>query len=236
MNQVHPSAVIGRDVELGDGNVIGPYTVIPGRVVMGDDNWIGPHVVIGAPAEIRGVDHGSAIGAPGKGIRLGSRNVVREFTSVHQGHRSETAIGDDCYVMNSVYVAHDNLLADGVVIAAGAKLGGHVRIGAAANLGMGAVVHHRRVIGPLAMVGMGSVVTRDVWPYALVYGNPARVRGANRVGLQRAGFAEDVIERCHAAYIATQADEGASTVPAGLIATSDRNWWDAVTGPRGIQD
>jgi UDP-N-acetylglucosamine acyltransferase len=38
------------------------------------------------------------------------------------------------------------------------------------------------------MVGMGSVVTRDVPPFSKAFGNPARVRGANVVGMERSGF------------------------------------------------
>jgi UDP-N-acetylglucosamine acyltransferase len=49
------------------------------------------------------------------------------------------------------------------------------------------------------MVGMGSVVTKPVPPYAVAYGSPARVTGANVVGMRRAGLSEveiEVVTRC----------------------------------------
>jgi UDP-N-acetylglucosamine acyltransferase len=202
MNSVHPTAVIAEDVIMGSGNVIGAFAVILGPARIGDGNWIGPHVVLGTPAEIRGIDHGLAAGGIGTGVQVGNANVIREHSTVHQGHYATTVIGDGCYLMNKCYIAHDNVLHDGVTMASGATLGGHVQLGAGANLGMGAIVHQRRRIGGLAMVGMGAVVTRDLPPGSLAYGNPCRVRGANRVGLQRAGVSADVIAATHLAYAA----------------------------------
>jgi UDP-N-acetylglucosamine acyltransferase len=74
-----------------------------------------------------------------------------------------------------------------------------VQVGERANLGMGAVVHQFRVVGGGAMVGMGAAVTRDVPPYAKAFGNPARVRGADTVGLRRAGVPDGPIEALAAA-------------------------------------
>ncbi|MGI8882471.1 MAG: acyl-ACP--UDP-N- acetylglucosamine O-acyltransferase [Jatrophihabitans sp.] len=228
MNNVHPSAVIGADVEMGDGNVVGPYVVIVGPVRLGNHNWIGPHVVIGTPAEIRGIDHGPDIvdTTIGTGVTIGNGNTVREFTTIHQGHYATTTVGDDCYLMNKVYIGHDGAIGDGVTMAAGVTLGGHVHVGPGANLGMGATVHQRRVIGPLAMVGMGAVVTHDVPPYALGYGSPCRVHGANRVGMQRAGLAESTVESVHAHYLAGGSAQQHSD-PACRDAWS---WWETTLG------
>lgn len=199
---IHPTAVVGEGVVLGRGNVIGPHAVLVGPLVVGDGNWFGPGVVVGTPPEVRGVAHGAHWDAPvdGPGVRIGHRNVLREGTLVHQGWKQATVIGDDCFLMNKVYVAHDTVLADGVTLASTVTMGGHVHVGAGANLGMGAVVHQRRVVGAGAMVGMGSVVTRDVPPFALLYGNPARLRGANRVGMSRQGFAPEVVSALATSY------------------------------------
>lgn len=227
MNSVHPTAVIGDDVTLGDGNVIGAFAVILGPARIGDRNWIGPHVVIGTPAEIRGIDHGLIAGGIGTGIQIGDDNVIREYTTVHQGHYATTVIGNGCYLMNKCYIAHDDVLHDGVTMASSVTLGGHVQVGTGANLGMGAIVHQRRVIGGLAMVGMSAVVTRDVPPASLAYGNPCRVRSANRVGMQRAGVSADVITATDLAYsVGDTPDFGDDPVLAEVW-----NWWISETTP-----
>ncbi|GIG39617.1 acyl-ACP--UDP-N- acetylglucosamine O-acyltransferase [Cellulomonas phragmiteti] len=201
-NTIHPSAVIGDEVELGTGNVIGPHVVILGPVRIGDENWFGSGATIGAPPEVRGAAHPAQwlTGGGGEGVVIGDRNVVREQAVVHQGWQAVTTLGDDCFVMNRAYVAHDCRLGDGVTLASGVALGGHVVVGERATLGMGALVHQRRLVAPGAMVGMGAVVSRDVAPFAKVYGNPARVRGANVVGMQRQGVLEDAVAEVERAY------------------------------------
>ncbi|GCE77693.1 acyl-ACP--UDP-N- acetylglucosamine O-acyltransferase [Cellulomonas biazotea] len=205
MNSIHSTAVIGDGVVLGDGNVIGPHAVLCGPLVVGDDNWIGPGVVIGTPPEVRGVEHGEPWDeAPEEaaGVRIGSRNVIREHALIHQGWHEQTVVGDDCFIMNKVYVAHDSRIGDGVTLASTVAMGGHVRIGDRANVGLGAVLHQRRLVGPGAMVGMGAVVTRDVPPFARAFGNPARIHGANAVGMERLGVDAAAVALVQAAYAA----------------------------------
>ena len=47
-NKIHPTAIIGKEVVLGEGNTIGPYSVIEGKTYIGDNNTICSHVVIGS--------------------------------------------------------------------------------------------------------------------------------------------------------------------------------------------
>jgi UDP-N-acetylglucosamine acyltransferase len=202
MNRIHPTAVVGPGVELGDGNVVGPFAVLLGPCTIGDDNWIGPHVTIGTPAEMRGADHPAAWeeAAGHGGLVIGSKNVIRDFTNIHAPHLGQTVVGNECYVMNHSYVGHDGHLGDGVTLASTVIMGGRCRIGDAANLGLGAILHQRSVVGPGAMVGMGAVVTRPVPPWAKAYGNPCRVQGANVIGMERAGFDPATIDELEHRY------------------------------------
>ncbi|TQN41500.1 UDP-N-acetylglucosamine acyltransferase [Blastococcus colisei] len=201
-NRIHPTAVVGPGVDLGTGNVIGPYAVLLGPCRIGDDNWIGAHVVLGAPPEIRGFDHGAAWDGDlvGAGVSVGDRTTLREYTTVHSGSAHPTRIGSDCFVMNKVYVGHDGSVGDGVTMASNVTMGGHVTVGERANLGLGAIVHQRRVIGPGVMLGMGTVVTHDVPPFAKAFGNPVRVQGVNAVGMSRQGLPDDDAAQLAALY------------------------------------
>lgn len=219
MNSIHPSAQIIGDVRLGEGNMIGPLVVIIGPVSIGSNNWIGTGAVIGAPPEVRDWKHPSDAESlsSGGGIEIGEGNVIREYVQVHQGWHDVTRVGSDTFIMNRVYVAHDCQVEDGATIAGGALLAGHVRVGRTANVGLGASVHQRRYVADGAMIGMGSVVTRDVPPFAKAYGNPARVRGVNRIGMQRSGISDAAIDALAAAY---SEPEGARDL-AGLEADPD---------------
>jgi UDP-N-acetylglucosamine acyltransferase len=201
MNQIHPTAVIGSDVKIGTGNTVGPYAVILGNTEIGDDNWIGPHVVIGSPAQIRGGEHPTLWDGISNraGVQIGSRNVIREFSTVHAGSVVTTCVGDDCYIMTKAHVPHDCVIGNGVTLSNSVDLGGHIVILDGANVGLGSVVHQRLVIGERAMVGMGSVVTKNIPPYATAFGNPAVVRSANKVGMDRAGLSPKLIDDVAAA-------------------------------------
>lgn len=188
MNSIHPTAQLIGEVTLGSGNLIGPLVVIIGPVTIGDGNWIGTGAVIGAPPEVRSWQHPmDAAGLDtGKGIVIGDRNVIREYVQIHQGWHDITRVGNDVFLMNQSYIAHDCTVEDRATLASSVLLAGHVRVGVGANLGLGSSVHQRCYIAEGAMVGMGSVVTRNVPPFAKAYGNPARVHGANVVGMERA--------------------------------------------------
>ncbi|EMD30093.1 acyl-ACP--UDP-N-acetylglucosamine O-acyltransferase family protein [Amycolatopsis azurea] len=202
VNRIHPTAIIGEGVELGEDNVIGPFTVIVGPTRVGDGNWIGPHVTIGTPAEDRGREHPAAWetapnGDPdhdGHGVVIGSRNRIREYVSVHQGTWRTTTVGDGGYFLRGSHIAHDCLVEDAVTVASNVITGGHCHIWSGANLGMGAILHQRVVIGPGAMVGMSSAVRKEVGAFTIAVGNPARVTGVNTVGLSRRGLDEATVE------------------------------------------
>jgi UDP-N-acetylglucosamine acyltransferase len=199
-NRIHPSAIIGKGVELGDDNVIGPYTVIVGPCRIGSSNWIGPMASIGTPAEYRGGVHpvGWEDELAGGGVIIGDRNVIRDFVTVNQGVRDATRVGNDCYLLARSHVGHDCVLGDEVTLADAVQLGGHTRAWSWVNVGMGTVVHQYGHLGPGAMVGMGSAVRKVIEPFVIAVGNPARAVSANRVGLSRRGCCEEQVDAVEA--------------------------------------
>jgi UDP-N-acetylglucosamine acyltransferase len=196
-NVIHPTAVIGDGVILGSGNRIDANVVITGNVVIGNSNWFCAGTIIGAAPEIRAIrpDASGSFDDAFAGVVIGDNNVFREASQVHQGHKRPTTIANDVYVMNQVYIAHDCLLDTGATLASSVLLAGNVHVHRGANLGLGTVVHQGIEIGPMSMVGMGSVVTRPVPAFSKAYGVPLRALGINSVGLSRAGFTdEDIAE------------------------------------------
>lgn len=211
---VHPSAELADDVEvqafsiieehvtLGPGTVIGPHCVIGAGVVMGSNN----RCFSGAQIGVLPQDLKHLTGAMGKTI-VGDGNIFREFVTVSSStvyadddHEKITRIGDYCLLMSCTHIAHDCQVGDRVIMANGAALAGHVTIHDGAILGGLTGIHQFCVIGTMAFIGGMSRVNKDVLPYMITEGYPARCFGPNTIGLERSGFSSEAIRRIRAMY------------------------------------
>ena len=195
--------VIEGDVEIGKGTRIGHHTVVCGRVRLGAGNWIYPFCTIGTgPQHSLHLEDISADPAtdPARGeIRIGSGNIMREYTTVHMPAVDDTtSIGSHCHMLAYTHIAHDCEVGDGVTMANGATLGGHCTVGDRANLGLHVSVHPFCRMGRYSMVGMMNPVVKDVLPFALI--NRQRFAKINRVGMQRGGMSEGDVRAVEAAY------------------------------------
>ncbi len=103
-------------------------------------------------------------------VVIGDRVTVKCGVSLYDGVRLE----DDVFVGPDVSFSNDPRPRSGVRLESHPKT--VIRTGA--SIGAGAVLLPGVVIGRFAMVGAGSLVTRDVPDYALAYGSPARTHGS----------------------------------------------------------
>lgn len=199
---VHPSAIVHPDAELDEGVEIGPYACVAGTVKIGTRTVLGAHVVIEGHTSI-GCDNeiftGAVIGSRTQDkkfeggtsfLKIGDRNKIREYVTINPGTKegTETLIGDDNLLMAYAHVAHDCVIKNAAVLANVATLAGHVIVEDRAIIGGLSAVHQFVRIGTLALIGGCSKVVQDVPPFMIADGHPARSRGVNGVGLERAGF------------------------------------------------
>lgn len=84
-------------------------------------------------------------------------------------------IGDYCIVNSSASIDHECNIKEGVHIAPGATLAGCVIVGENSFVGSGAIILPRLKIGANSIIGAGAVVTKDIPPYSVAIGNPAKV-------------------------------------------------------------
>ena len=200
--EVSPFTIIGEHVRIGKRTVIGPHCVITGRTVIGEGNLI----FSGSQIGILSQDRKHKEGLIGR-TEIGHNNVLREhvtisastMTSYDDDHRV-TTIGDGCLMMAYSHVAHDCHVGSGVTMANCASLSGHVDVEDYATLGGLSGVHQECVVGQLAFVGGMSRVTKDIPPFMIVEGNPARCCGPNNVGLRRHGLSREDRSRIKAMY------------------------------------
>ncbi|QBE49414.1 DapH/DapD/GlmU-related protein [Leucobacter triazinivorans] len=244
--QVSPTAFVGEGVVLGENVCIGPGAVILGPTTIEDNVWIGPGAQIGAPPEMGNLRQNAAWAGDleHSGVLIREHAVIREGAVIHQGSYRATTVGARSWVLNRAYLAHDVQLGDDATVSAGVSIGGHCVIGDRVNIGMNAVVHQRRVIATGAMVGMGTPVTKDVPPFAKLYGTPPRVTGVNTVGIERAGHDGALADVLLAHYVAGEFFTGTEWIPDDLGTLAEAvSWWRAqgelrpasVSAPREAQ-
>lgn len=211
---IHPSAVVSREAQIGRDVVIGPLAVIEGDVTIGEGCRIGAHAVIRRFTTLGArnrVHEGAVLGGEPQDLSfkgadsrlvIGERNVIREAVTMHRSAQpgGATVVGSDCFFMAHAHVAHDDRIGDRVVMANNATLAGHVEIGERAFLSGGVVVHQFCRVGRLAMLGGNAKVVQDCLPFVITDGHPARARGLNVIGLRRAGVSAAPLRTLKEAY------------------------------------
>jgi UDP-N-acetylglucosamine acyltransferase len=195
---VGPNAVVGPNVVLGKGCRIGASAVVDGHTTIGDESEIYPFASIGLPPQDLKYK-----GEPTT-LEVGTRNIFRECVTIHRGTAGgggRTTIGDRNLFMGYVHVAHDCHVGSDTIFGPHATLGGHVSVEDFVNISAGSAVHQFCRVGAHAFIGGYSVVTKDALPYARTVGSrPARVYGANSIGLVRRGFSKETVTKLKRAF------------------------------------
>jgi UDP-N-acetylglucosamine acyltransferase len=205
---IHPSAVVGPEVELASDVQVGPFSVLEGPIRIGSGTIIESHACLSGPLEMGRdnlVSHGAVLGkAPQHrgyrgettGLRIGDANQFREHVTIHRGTpegRGETTIGDRNLFMVGCHLGHDGIVHNDCTLTNGALLAGHCELHDGCILSGYAAVQQRVRIGRLAMLGGLGSTTKDIPPFVLQQGLNC-VSGLNLVGLRRAGLPSTTID------------------------------------------
>jgi len=195
--EIGPYCVIGAGVRIGKGTKLGSHVVMQGRTTLGEDNVVFPFATIGTiPQDLKYKGEASE-------LLIGNRNTIREYVSLNPGTAGGgmiTRVGDQNLLMMQCHIAHDCIIGNRNVIANGATLGGHVTIEDFVIVGGLVGIHQFVRVGTSAIIGAGSMVSKDVPPYCNATGDRAKLHGLNLEGLKRRGFDRAVIDILHKAY------------------------------------
>jgi UDP-N-acetylglucosamine acyltransferase len=195
--EVGPYSIIGPNVQIGKGTRVKSHVVVEGNTTIGQENVIFQFATVGSiPQDLkyRGED---------SRLIIGDHNTIREFVSLNPGTTGGgmvTRIGSHNLLMMYCHIAHDCLLGDHNVIANGATLGGHVILEDYVIAGGLIGVHQFVKIGSGALIGAGSMVSKDVPPYCNAAGDRAKLKGLNIEGMKRRGFKKEQIDAIRKAY------------------------------------
>ena len=211
---VHPTAIIDPAANVASGVIVGPYSIIGPGVVVGKGTVLGPHVLVERDTTLGEqcqIAKGAVLGSDPQDLKyegepshliVGDRTVVREYATLNRGTRvsGKTVVGSDCLIMAYAHVAHDCEIGNHVVLSNAVNMAGHVVIEDWAMVGGLTAIHQFVRIGAHSFCGGGSRVPQDIPPYLKVAGNPVKLYGLNKVGLDRRGVSEDVMRALKRTY------------------------------------
>ncbi len=159
MSKIHPTAEVDAGVEIGAGTYVWHYCQIRRGARLGTDCRIGRGVFIDGE------------------VVIGNSVKIQNFVSVYQG----VTIEDGVFVGPQVTFTNDlsprAVNPDMTLKAASDWVLTPTLVRAGASIGANSTIVCGTTIGRWALIGAGSVVTRDVEDHALVVGNPARPIG-----------------------------------------------------------
>lgn len=211
---IHPTAIVSKKAELGDGVKVGPYSLIGDCVKIGQATKVGSHCVIegntsiGANCEIF---TGAVIGSRPQDLKykgekvfleIGDANIIREYCTFNPGTEEggKTIVGNGNLFMAYSHIAHDCRVGNNCVIANNGTFAGHVTIEDNVVAGGLAAIHQFVRVGTLSIIGGCSKVVQDIPPYSTCDGHPARVYGLNLIGLKRHDITKDSIKQLNYAF------------------------------------
>ena len=151
---VHESSYVDKDVSIGDHTKIWHFSHIQTGSTIGDNCSIGQNVNIG------------------NNVTIGNGVKIQNNVSVYEGVELEDFVFcGPSMVFTNIKVPRSEFPQRGKEFYAKTLVKKSASIGANATIVCGVT------IGEYALIGSGSVVTKDVPPYSLVVGNPGRIIG-----------------------------------------------------------
>ena len=212
---IHKTAIIADSAKLAADVKVGAYSIIEEDVTIGAGTEIKSHVIIAKHTDIgenNRIFQFSSIGEEPQDKKynneatrtvIGNNNTIREYVTINRGTIDDggvTQIGNNNWIMAYVHIAHDCVLSDNIIIANGTTLAGHVHLDEYVILGGFTKLHQFCRIGAHAFTAMDTGFQKDLPPYVMAQGNPAKPRTINAEGLKRRGFSQEEINAIKKAF------------------------------------
>ena len=197
---IHKSAIIHKSAQIAEDVIIGPNVIIGENVKLasgvkilanaylefceiGEKTSINPFASIGTAPQDLGYKN-----EPTKVI-VGTNCLIKENVTINRasGEGNATVIGNKCLLMVGSHIAHNCQVADEVILANLATLGGHVHVEFGAFIGGMSVFHQNIRIGEMSIISGFSAARQDILPYSKGEGRPPYPCGTNAIALKRRG-------------------------------------------------
>lgn len=214
--EIHSQAVVASSAKLAPGVRIGAYAIVGEEVEVGEGCVVHPHASVRGPAKygrnnvfysfcaIGGDPQDYTFRGERTELVVGNGNIFREYVTVSRGTVKGggiTRIGDENFFLAYSHVGHDDQIGNQTLFVNGATLAGHVAVDDFATIGSFSVVHQFCRVGRYAYVGACTVIVKDVPPFSrVVTERETKSYGVNTIGLERKGFSKERLQNLNNAF------------------------------------
>ena len=140
--RIHPTAIISPDADIapdveigafaivGEGCTIGAGSVIAPRATLERNVTLGLSVRVGIGTILGGAPQDLKYAGEETTVEIDDGTVIREYATINRGtaHSFKTTVGENCFIMSYVHLAHDCHIGNGVILGNTVQLAGHVTI------------------------------------------------------------------------------------------------------------
>lgn len=187
------TAILGKNVQIGENVFIGEYCVIGDNVQIGNETIIEAHVVLNKNVKIGKrclIKSGAVIGGRGYGyskrdhiyyrikhfggVSIGNDVDIGSNTCIDRGTIDDTIIGNGVKIDNLCHIAHNVVIKDNSCIVASSIICGSASIGKEVYIAPGSSVMNQIEVEDGAMIGMGAGVINNIFPNTVNIGFPTR--------------------------------------------------------------
>lgn len=178
---VASNVYIGPEVSVGDNTTIEANVVISGKVSIGKNCVIKANSTIGSEGfsfvfERQRLQHFPQIGA----IVIGDNVWIGSNSTVERATLDDTIIEDEVKIDDLVQIGHNTRIGHSSQITAGSIICGRVNIGARCWIAPNACIDNGVTVGDDSVIGMGSVVLKNVPAVSVFAGVPAKFLRINK--------------------------------------------------------
>src|ERR1051325_2051067 len=116
--------MVGPDCSVGDGCVLAARSVLERHV------HLGPNVKVGIGSILGGDPQDLKFKGEVTTVEIGANTTIREYSTINRGNSQsfKTTVGENCFIMSYVHLAHDCHIGNGVILGNTVQLAGHVTI------------------------------------------------------------------------------------------------------------